>query len=101
MSDDLEKRVEQFALLVLPGQPRMMHMGTSYLVNDLWREVQRLRESAKIDSAKRERAKIISAQLLIAAKKINTLATAINQPIADSDNVLIEASELLQEGYKL
>jgi len=41
--DDLEKRVQQFNTLSLPGQMRVMHMGTSYLVHDLWREVQRLR----------------------------------------------------------
>ena len=40
---ELEKRVELFRALELPGQPKMMHMGTSYLVNDLWREVQHLR----------------------------------------------------------
>lgn len=39
----LEQRVEAFALMELPGQPRMMHMGTSYLVTDLWREVKLLR----------------------------------------------------------
>ena len=33
--DDARKRAIQFALMELPGQPRMMHMGTSYLVNDL------------------------------------------------------------------
>lgn len=44
MSDDmtLKERVDAFALMELPGQPRMMHMGTSYLVNDLWREIDRL-----------------------------------------------------------
>ena len=42
-SDDLEKRVAQFHALKLPGQPVMMHMGTLYLIHDLWREVQRLR----------------------------------------------------------
>lgn len=41
--DDLENRVRQFISLSLPGQPMSMHMGTSRLVNDLWREVQRLR----------------------------------------------------------
>uniref|UniRef100_A0A6H1ZAM0 RanBP2-type domain-containing protein n=1 Tax=viral metagenome TaxID=1070528 RepID=A0A6H1ZAM0_9ZZZZ len=41
--DELEKRVRQFNSLSLPGQPMGMHIGTSYLVNDLWREVQRLR----------------------------------------------------------
>lgn len=41
--DELEERVKKFNSLQLPGQPMSMHMGTSYLVNDLWREVQRLR----------------------------------------------------------
>lgn len=44
MSDDLQKRVEQFRAMELPGQPMGMHMGTMYLVNDLWREVQRLKD---------------------------------------------------------
>ena len=44
MENDLQERVYQFGSLSLPGQPRMMHMGTSYLVNDLWNEVKRLRE---------------------------------------------------------
>ena len=42
--EDLGTRVQQFNSLQLPGQPMGMHMGTSYLVNDLWHEVQRLRE---------------------------------------------------------
>lgn len=32
-----------FACLKLPGQPMVMHMGTSYLVNDLAAEVRKLR----------------------------------------------------------
>lgn len=40
---DLETRVQQFQCMQLPGQPLGMHMGTSYLVNDLWSEVKRLR----------------------------------------------------------
>lgn len=47
MSDTLKERVEQFNSLSLPGQPISMHMGTSYLVNDLWWEVQRLQHSAR------------------------------------------------------
>jgi hypothetical protein len=39
---DLEERVRQFRTLSLPGQEISMHMGTSYLVNDLMREVTRL-----------------------------------------------------------
>jgi hypothetical protein len=42
--DDLKERVEKFLALELPGQPMMMHMGTSSLVQDLWREVRQLRE---------------------------------------------------------
>lgn len=42
--NDLETRVEQFAMLELPGQPRGMHMGTSYLVEDLWRELKKARQ---------------------------------------------------------
>lgn len=41
--NDLADRVGQFNCLELPGQPQMMHMGTSYLVNDLWRAVEQLR----------------------------------------------------------
>ncbi len=41
--DGLEQRVRQFETLSLPGQSPMMHMGTAYLVSDLWREVRQLR----------------------------------------------------------
>lgn len=51
MKEDLEERVNQFNSLSLPGQPMGMHMGTSYLVNDLWKEVQRLRASQPADQA--------------------------------------------------
>ena len=37
---DLQKRVNQFNMLQLPGQAMVMHMGTSYLIDDLWRELQ-------------------------------------------------------------
>jgi hypothetical protein len=49
---DLKDRVDDFQMLRLPGQPMGMHMGTSYLVNDLWREVAALRaELASIPKA--------------------------------------------------
>jgi hypothetical protein len=32
---DLRERVSKFNRMELPGQPMGMHMGTSYLVNDL------------------------------------------------------------------
>lgn len=54
MGKDLEKRVQQFRCLELPGQPHGMHMGTSYLVGDLWGEVQRQREIAEADYRKWE-----------------------------------------------
>jgi hypothetical protein len=43
----LKERVELFNTMSLPGQPMMMHMGTCYLVNDLWTEVLRLREEVR------------------------------------------------------
>lgn len=52
MKDDLKERVDQFNALELPGQPKMMHMGTSYLVNDLWREVESLRKQFVTDVGK-------------------------------------------------
>ena len=45
--DNLEEQVVQFMQGKLPGQPMIAHMGTTYLVNDLWREVQRLRQELK------------------------------------------------------
>ena len=41
--DELNKRIEQFNSLSLPGQPMAMHMGTSYLINDLWKKILSLR----------------------------------------------------------
>jgi hypothetical protein len=40
--NELKGRVDQFHCLELPGQPMGMHMGTSYLVDDLWRAVRSL-----------------------------------------------------------
>ncbi|MBB20239.1 MAG: hypothetical protein CMP20_12370 [Rickettsiales bacterium] len=44
MSNSLDERVMQFQMLELPGQPMMMHMGTSHLVQDLHREVKQARQ---------------------------------------------------------
>lgn len=38
---DLRSRILKFNMLQLPGQPQGMHMGTSYLIDDLWWELQR------------------------------------------------------------
>ena len=43
--EDLKTRVNQFNALSLPGQPMVMHMGTSYLVNDLWRALNAIVEA--------------------------------------------------------
>jgi hypothetical protein len=40
---DVLDRAVDFSMLRLPGQPMVMHMGTSYLVNDLAAEVRKLR----------------------------------------------------------
>jgi hypothetical protein len=47
MTDELLERAMQFGLLELPGQPQMMHMGTSHLVNDLVLEIKRLRSEVE------------------------------------------------------
>lgn len=49
--DDLEERVELFNMMELPGQPRIMHIGTQYLVNDLWKEIKRLRSENELSNA--------------------------------------------------
>lgn len=40
---DLATRVGQFRCMELPGQPPSMHMGTAYLIGDLWNAVEQLR----------------------------------------------------------
>ena len=48
----LQERVNLFNQMALPGQPLGMHMGTSYLVNDLARENKRLAaENAELREA--------------------------------------------------
>lgn len=41
---DLTDRMTKFHQLELPGQPRAMHMGTSYLVVDMWSYIKELRD---------------------------------------------------------
>jgi hypothetical protein len=47
---DLIERVTQFRALQLPGQPQSMHMGTSYLVNDLVARVRELEADIRAQS---------------------------------------------------
>ena len=44
--DDLQERVNQFNMLQLPGQLQSMHMGTMYLIDNLWTELQQKGESS-------------------------------------------------------
>lgn len=55
--DNLDERVTAFRCFGLPGQPMASHMGTTYLVNDLWNEVIKQQEeiaslTAEIDNIK-------------------------------------------------
>lgn len=52
----LDERVQMFNSLRLPGQGISMHMGTSYLVNDLWRALTTEREAH--EATKRELANL-------------------------------------------
>lgn len=45
---ELKTRVDQFNRMQLPGQMQMMHMGTSYLVNDLFRALSDVMEEREI-----------------------------------------------------
>lgn len=45
--ESLEERVKKFERMEIPGQPIAMHMGTLYLMKDLWQEVQRLRQKVE------------------------------------------------------
>ena len=47
MNETLHDRVMAFKCYELPGQPMVCHMGTNYLVNDLWEEVVKLRSALK------------------------------------------------------
>lgn len=72
-SATLEDRIMQFRMLELPGQPRMMHMGTMYLVSDMEKEIERLRAALVSIEA---RAKAISfaddiVEMAQAALKLN------------------------------
>lgn len=51
-NNDLRGRVSAFRCLALPGQPMMMHMGTSSLVGDLWNEVKALQEQLELARVK-------------------------------------------------
>lgn len=41
--DDIGERVNEFNLMKLPGQPKGIHMGTMYLINDMERTIKELK----------------------------------------------------------
>lgn len=47
----LRQRVSDFNALRLPGQPQAAHMGTVYLVNDLWNKIQELQAKLSAQQA--------------------------------------------------
>lgn len=92
MNDNLSERVEQFRCLELPGQPMSMHMGTSYLISDLWKEVERV-------TAERD-ALLSDAQDL--ALMIGRLVTALRKarPMAPNDLDYLALDLLTRKGLK-
>jgi len=72
---DLNERMQQFNRRELPGQPRGMHMGTAYLINDLWTEVQRLQAALDAANAERDAARN---QMLDMAGEYNAMEAALN-----------------------
>ena len=70
--DDLNERVNAFSTLSLPGQMPMMHMGTSYLVNDLWKAVRTLTaENAALKERVAGRAKAVKLAAMTTQNKEN------------------------------
>ncbi|KEZ78361.1 hypothetical protein [Salinisphaera hydrothermalis] len=53
--DEIQERAGKFRCIELPGQPIMMHMGTSYLVGDLDKAVSKLRARVADLKAENER----------------------------------------------
>jgi hypothetical protein len=76
----LTDRVRAFEMLELPGQPEMMHMGTSYLVGDLWREVRRLDAALSMTLA--------DCGILLA--QIDHLTAATGETLDTEDAALVE-----------
>ena len=57
---DLEARVRQFNEGTLPGQPLGTHMGTMYLVNDLWSSLASERQARETAERERDEARELS-----------------------------------------
>lgn len=69
---NLKERIQQFDTLSLPGQMPAMHMGTSYLVHDLWNALQaaeaRLRLAARLAEALKQTLTLLPAPELTAMR---------------------------------
>lgn len=85
--NNLKERVSQFMMMEMPGQPRMMHMGTVYLVNDLMEEVENLRDDLKrtvhcikviLDHAEGDERLEVSLHLDIARQIVDEIESEIN-----------------------
>ncbi len=85
----LEERVQQFNSLRLPGQPMGMHMGTSYLVNDLWRALKEANDRAErlLDS---EADKIMA----MTAQQVSALIAATGHHPDDAAKLVKQAAEI-------
>jgi len=73
----LKDRVLLFHLMQLPGQPQMMHMGTSYLVNDLAAEITRL--TAALQKRRPFSDELAQKIIDVQVKEIDRLTAALDQ----------------------
>jgi hypothetical protein len=83
--DDLADRVTQFQCMELPGQPQMAHMGTTYLVMDLWRALRAERERAEKAEAQRDTA-YRAGWLACHAEVRRNMPATVRDPIGASPN---------------
>lgn len=97
-AESLESRVTQFRCLELPGQPMSMHMGTSYLVNDLWGRVKE--QAAEIERLNKGWA---GANLLAFkhSQEIERLRSALERAADDIESWGAYASGYFQDKWNL
>ena len=100
--DEMLDRVNQFTMLRLPGQAQFMHMGTSYLVNDLADAVRRLREQLANAEAERKAWQREAAMLLEACEEVLWLIDGMEDIDDGSDgqpvpNVFMKIGSVLKE----
>jgi hypothetical protein len=74
---DFETRVDQFHALELPGQPIGMHMGTMYLISDLWKAYRALIDA--LEKAQGENDMLVSVMADLAERATAAIAKATAQ----------------------